>query len=606
MPPTELSLLQIYKRAVAMLAPERTLAIALALAGVVIAAVQLAEPVLFGRVVDALSKGDDAFGLIGLWAALGLFGILAGVVVAVYADRLAHRQKLACMADVFERAVALPQHYHAARGSGAVVRTILSGTSSLFWLWLGAMREQLTALFGILLMIPAAISMDVRMAQILVVLAAAYTLMNVLVMRKTSTGQGAVESYESALSGRVVDVIGNVMVVQSYNRLKSEGEALRGLMRDLLTAQYPVLTWWGVLSVLQRAAATLTMVAIFLAGAILAQRGELTVGEIVSFVAFAGLLIGKLDQLSSFVVRIHQQAPMLRSLFALMDQSVAVAESPNAKPLAPIVGEVRFDGVAFRYDAGPQGVMDVTFTAKAGETIALVGPTGSGKSTTIALLQRFRAPQAGRITIDGADLADVTLKSLREAIAVVFQDAGLFNRSIGENIRIGRPDASDSDVRRAAQLAQAHDFIALKPCGYDFMIGERGASLSGGERQRIAIARAILKDAPILILDEATSALDAETEAKIKRALDTLRKDRTTFIIAHRLSTVSDADQILVLDHGRIVERGQFTGLVAQGGLFARLVAEGGFTIPKLTEHADRPAEDAGGVEADQDYSIFG
>lgn len=601
------SLPQIYARAIGLLAPERTLAIALALAGVLIATLQLAEPILFGRVVDAISRGEDAFGLIALWMALGLVSILTGVAVAVYADRLAHRQKLAQMANVFERAIALPQTYHAARGSGAVIRTILSGTSSLFWLWLGAMREQLTALFGIILMIPAAISMDARMAQILVALAAAYTLLNVIAMRKTSAGQGAVEGYESALSSRVVDVIGNVTVVQSYNRLRSEADALRAIMSELLSAQYPVLTWWGVLSVLQRSAATLTMVAIFLAGAVLARRGELTVGEIVSFVAFAGLMIGKLDQLSSFVVRVHQQAPMLRSLFALMDQSVAVAEKPDARALPPVTGDVAFEGVTYRYDAGPQGISDVSFRAGAGETIALVGPTGSGKSTTIALLQRFRAPQAGRITIDGVDLADVTLDSLRRATAIVFQDAGLFNRSIGENIRIGKPDATDADVERAARLAEAHDFITAKPGGYDFHIGERGASLSGGERQRLAIARAILKDAPILILDEATSALDAETEAKIKRALDALRAGRTTFVIAHRLSTVSDADQILVLDHGRIVERGKFAGLAASGGLFSRLVAEGGFTVPKLTEHADNPAEPtAAAPDPDQDYSIFG
>ena len=174
----------------------------------------------------------------------------------------------------------------------------------------------------------------------------------------------------------------------------------------------------------------------------------------------------------------------------------------------------------------------------------------------------------------------MTLASLRHNIAVVFQDAGLFNRSIAENIRIGRPEATDAEVEKAARLAEAHDFIAKKPGGYQFVIGERGASLSGGERQRIAIARAILKDAPILILDEATSALDVETEARIKRALDRLRKGRTTFIIAHRLSTVANADRILVLDGGRIVERGNFRELVAQNGLFARLVAEGGFTVP--------------------------
>jgi ATP-binding cassette subfamily B protein len=446
------------------------------------------------------------------------------------------------------------------------------------------MREHFTALFGIILLVPTAIGMDTRMATILVALAAAYTLMNVLVMRKTTYGQAAVEQHETALSSRVVDVIGNVMVVQSYARLQAEADALRGLSRDLLSAQYPVVTWWGILTVMQRSAATLTMVVIFIAGAILVGRGELTVGQIVSFVAFATLLINRLDQLSAFVVKVHQQAPTLTALFELMDEKAGAEDRSGAKPLEDVAGAVAFENVSFRYGGSPQGITDVSFAAKAGETVAIVGPTGSGKSTTIALLQRFQTPSAGRITIDGQDIADVTLQSLRHAISVVFQDAGLFNRTIGDNIRIGKPDATDAEVERASRLAEAHDFIMRKPGGYDFMIGERGLSLSGGERQRIAIARAILKDAPILILDEATSALDSETEAKIKRALDTLRAGRTTFVIAHRLSTVADADQILVLDHGRIVERGRFEELAEGTGLFARLVAEGGFTVPKTTE----------------------
>jgi ATP-binding cassette subfamily B protein len=245
-----------------------------------------------------------------------------------------------------------------------------------------------------------------------------------------------------------------------------------------------------------------------------------------------------------------------------------------------VAGNVRYEDVTFRFKNSDQGVFNISFEAPAGRTVALVGPTGAGKTTTLALLQRLRAPETGRIIVDGHDIADVTVNSLRHNIAVVFQDAGLFNRSIAENIRVGRPDATDAEVEEAAQLAEAHDFIIKKPDGYQFVIGERGASLSGGERQRIAIARAILKNAPILILDEAASALDVETEARIKRALDRLRQGRTTLIIAHRLSTVANADTILVLEGGNIVERGTFRELVDNKGLFARLVIEGGFTVP--------------------------
>jgi ATP-binding cassette subfamily B protein len=332
--------------------------------------------------------------------------------------------------------------------------------------------------------------------------------------------------------------------------------------------------------VLTRAAATVTVVVILSVGAILVSRNQATAGDIVAFIWLANVMIGKLDLLSGFVVRIFQAAPTLRSFFDLVDATEEVQEAPGSRPLEHVTGEVRYEDVSFRFRNSEQGVFDISFDAPAGKTTALVGPTGAGKTTTLALLQRLRSPRAGRILIDGQDIEEVTLNSLRHHIAVVFQDAGLFNRSIAENIRIGRPEASDAEVEEAARLAEAHDFIARKPGGYAFVIGERGASLSGGERQRIAIARAILKNAPILILDEATSALDVETEGRIKRALDRLRRGRSTFIIAHRLSTVADADNILVLDGGRIVERGTFRQLVAQQGLFARLVAEGGFTVP--------------------------
>ncbi len=572
-----MTLFQVYLRALGELARERTTALVLTVANIAIGLVLLVEPVLFGAIVDRLTRGESPWSAIALWAAIGLAGIASSVVVAVTADRLAHRQRLVAMGEAFERAITLPISYHAERGTGAVIRTILDGTSALFATWLSVLREQASALVSVVLMVPVAVWLDWRMAMLLLLLAALYTALNVIVIMKTSGGQSEVERYHMAVSSRVGDALTNIPVVQSYARLQTEAHELRGLMRNLLDAQYPVLTWWGVLAVLTRAASTITIVAVFALGAWLLSRGEMTVGAIVSFVGFANLLIAKLDLLSGFVTRLFMQAPTMRSFFELCDAAIPISDDPKAPAIVIHRGAISYRNVTFRYGAGDEGVFDLSFDIAPGSTVALVGPTGSGKTTTLALLQRLRDPEAGTILVDDQDIRSVSLNSLRHGLAVVFQDAGLFNRSIEENICVGRPSATRAEIEAAARKAGAHDFISAKPAGYAFIAGERGAALSGGERQRIAIARALLKDAPLLLLDEATSALDTGTEAKIKTALDEVRKGRTTIIIAHRLSTVADADQILVFDRGRIVERGRFSTLVEAGGLFASLVKAGEF-----------------------------
>jgi ATP-binding cassette subfamily B protein len=332
-----------------------------------------------------------------------------------------------------------------------------------------------------------------------------------------------------------------------------------------------VLTGWAWLSVGTRAASTLTVVAIFGLGARLNVTGEVTVGEIVTFVGFAMLLIGRLEQLAGFISSLFMQTPSLRDFFAILDEPGGEAESPGKPDLRVTRGEVRFEDVSFAYGAGPPALEGLSFTAAPGTTVALVGATGAGKSTALSLLYRAHEPSSGRITIDGVDIREVSLSSLRQNIAVVFQETGLLYRSIADNLRLGDPAATQEEVEAAARAAEAHDFILVKPEGYATPVAERGSSLSGGERQRIAIARAMLKDAPILILDEATSALDNATETRIQQALRTLTAGRTTLVIAHRLSTVRDADQILVLRQGRLVEYGRFDELVAQGGYFAEL-----------------------------------
>jgi ATP-binding cassette subfamily B protein len=291
------------------------------------------------------------------------------------------------------------------------------------------------------------------------------------------------------------------------------------------------------------------------------------------------MLIGRLEQFASFISGLFFQTHSLGDFFAVLDTEEVLHEKSGAPELGPIHGEVRFENVSFGYDVSHPALKGLSFTAPAGSTIALVGPTGAGKTTALSLLYRAYDPSEGRILIDGHDIREVSLNSLRRQIAVVFQDPGLFYRSVADNLRIGDPDASEDEVHAAARAAEAHDFIVVKPEGYATLVAERGRSLSGGERQRLAIARAMLKDAPILILDEATSALDNATEARIQRALNAVMKNRTTFVIAHRLTTVRNADLILVLKDGQILELGRYAELVRQGGLFAELDAQGKFVV---------------------------
>lgn len=572
---------RLYGRVLGLLAPDRWVAFGLSFAALALAGLQFLEPVLFGRVIDLLSRSErlstsalwqEAFALLALWGAVGLSAIGANVAVALLSDRMAHRNRLTVMARYFEHVLALPLSFHGDTQSGRLMKVMLVGADNLFGLWLSFFREHLTTFIAALVLLPLTMAMNWRLGLLLVVLVVVFAIISAWVIRKTEAAQGRVEDLHSQLAGNAQDALSNVVVVQSFSRLASEARLFGDIIRQVLDHQFPVLNWWAVVAVLTRAASTVTVIAIFILGTILHVRGQATVGEIVSFMGFATLVISRLDGAVGFVSRLVFQMPSLEQFFAVLDARSSVPEKPDAKVLGRAAGEVRFERVAFAYPGGPRILNDVSLEAPPGRTIALVGQTGAGKSTAMALLQRLWDPIEGRITLDGHDLRDLTLDSLRRNVGVVFQESLLFNRTIRDNLLVGRPDATQEDIERACRMAEAHDFITRKPQGYDTLVGERGVQLSGGQRQRLAIARALLKDPPVLILDEATSALDAATEARVQRALKALMAGRTTFIIAHRLSTVRDADEILVFEGGRVVERGSFDELVRLGGRFADLV----------------------------------
>jgi len=301
--------------------------------------------------------------------------------------------------------------------------------------------------------------------------------------------------------------------------------------------------------------------------------GERDAGSLFTFIFALLLAYEPLKRLSKLNAMLQGGLAAAQRLFLLLDQQPEIVDAPDAQPLQISVGEVRFSGVHFSYDGAKAALHGISLEAPGGKTVALVGPSGAGKSTILNLIPRFYDPEQGSVTIDGQDLRRVTLASLRGAIALVSQEILLFDDTLRANIAYGRAGAGDAEIEQAARMAGAHDFIVAFPDGYDTQVGPRGSNLSGGQRQRVAIARAMLKDAPILLLDEATSALDSESERHVQRALDQLMSGRTTFVIAHRLSTVVDADLIYVIEDGQIIERGSHAELLARGGHYARLYA---------------------------------
>ncbi|MGB2933574.1 MAG: ABC transporter ATP-binding protein/permease [Methyloceanibacter sp.] len=370
---------------------------------------------------------------------------------------------------------------------------------------------------------------------------------------------------------KAVDSLLNYETVKYFGNEELEGRRFDASMARYEKAAIRTYTSLGVLNSGQAVIFTTGMVVCMVLAAGGVARGTLTIGDFVMINAILMQLYLPLNFMGMVYREIKQGLIDIETMFALLQEPAEIVDRPGAKPLRVDKGEVRFENVSFAYDPERPILKNISFEVPAGKMVAIVGPSGAGKSTISRLLFRFYELTGGRVLIDGQNISDVTQRSLRAALGMVPQDTVLFNDTIEYNIRYGKPDASEREVREAARLAQSHDFIMTLPLGYDSLVGERGLKLSGGEKQRVAIARTILKSPPILMLDEATSALDSHTEKEIQDALERVARERTSLVIAHRLSTVVHADNIIVLDHGEIVEQGTHLELLAKGGLYASL-----------------------------------
>ena len=548
-------------------------ALALTLASKVFA---VYAPVFFGDAINRMTGPDAAvatvFVLLAWWTGARLLSTnLPYLRDALFAPVSQDAQRMMAV-EAYGHAQGLSLAFHQTRRTGALNRVIDRGVAALDYLIrflafnIGPTLIELALAAFVLTTRYSWIS-----ALVAVAIVALYAVFTAVLTNWRTEQRRKLNAADTELRALAVDSLTNFETVKAFAAETRETQRYDGAMRLYNKHMVDVTRSLALLNAGQDIIMALGLTAVAGITALGALNGQVQAGDVAAVVLIMSNLYRPLSILGFAFREIKQGAIDLEKLYGLLGMRPEVSDAPDAKPLQVRGGEVRFDHVSFTHDARSAGLADVAFTVPAGTKLAIVGPSGSGKSTLLKLLFRFYDTNAGSVLVDGQDVRGVTQASLRDAIGLVPQDVVLFNTSMKENLLYGRPDASDDDLREAARRAQLLEFIDKLPKGWETRVGERGVKLSGGERQRVGIARAILKNPAILVLDEATSALDSATEGEVQGALEEAARGRTTLIVAHRLSTVAGADEIIVLNEGRIVERGTHHQLLEAGGLYADL-----------------------------------
>ena len=559
------------------------------LALVVAKAITLAVPIAYKQVVDWLTGHASGAGVANV-SAIGLAALPAMLIIAYGVGRVlmvlfaqfrdiwftvvAQHAVRELAIKTFRHLHALSLRFHLERRTGGLSRVIERGVNGVDTIVRMAVLNSIPTAVE-LLMISGLVAYYFGWIYVLVVLATVllYVWFTFVASERRIAIRRDMNDSDTEAHSKAVDSLLNYETVKYFGNEELEAKRFDASIARYVKAAIRTYTSLGVLNTGQAIIFTIGTVICMLLAARDVTRGTLTVGDFVMINAILMQLYVPLNFMGMVYREIKQGLIDIETMFALLHEPAEIVDRPGAKTLRVRKGEIKFENVSFAYDPERPILKNVSFEVPAGKMVAIVGPSGAGKSTISRILFRFYEISRGKVLIDGQNIRDVTQASLRAAIGMVPQDTVLFNDTIEYNIRYGKPDASSAEVREAARLAQIHEFIVTLPQGYDSLVGERGLKLSGGEKQRVAIARTILKSPPILMLDEATSALDSHTEKEIQDALERVAENRTSLVIAHRLSTVVHADNVIVLDHGEIVEHGTHLELLAKGGLYASLWA---------------------------------